>query len=118
MLIANFDEIHFVINIDNEKTLGFSGDTEIRYANVVLGGQAFTMVVKLIGGTLGKVDTPFLIFVDPSSSYPIRGVTNNIEGAAYRSSPSGFMSRLVLSRYLSDISLWKRDRYGRKRSIL
>ena len=36
-LMKNLDEIHFVINLDNDKTLGFCGDTTIKYVNIVSG---------------------------------------------------------------------------------
>ena len=34
-LIKNLNETHFTINMDNGCTLGFYGDTSIKYANVV-----------------------------------------------------------------------------------
>ena len=41
----NMDETHFVINCDNGRTLGFHGDTEVKYADVVSGGIGMTMIV-------------------------------------------------------------------------
>ncbi|EGZ18651.1 hypothetical protein PHYSODRAFT_499162 [Phytophthora sojae] len=38
--IFNMDEAHFVINMDNKKTLGFRGDKTIRYHDMVSGGRA------------------------------------------------------------------------------
>jgi hypothetical protein len=32
-LIENIDETHFIINMDNGRTLGFRGDTTVKYAN-------------------------------------------------------------------------------------
>ena len=41
-LIKNLDETHFTINMDNghsHHTLGFCGDTFVKYADVVVGGM-------------------------------------------------------------------------------
>lgn len=37
--IANMDETHFIINMDNKKTLARRGDENVKYADVVSGGQ-------------------------------------------------------------------------------
>ena len=44
-LLCNMDETHFVNNCDNGHTLGFCGDTEVKYADVVSGGIGMTMIV-------------------------------------------------------------------------
>ena len=49
-LMENLDETHFTINMDNGKALGFWGDTSIKYAHVVAGGEAMTMVVRNFRG--------------------------------------------------------------------
>lgn len=49
---SNADEIHFMINMDNGKTLGFCGDEHVPYADVTSGGEALTMLVRLNGGLL------------------------------------------------------------------
>jgi hypothetical protein len=36
--IKNMDETHFVMNMDNGKTLGFCGDHVVKYADVVSRG--------------------------------------------------------------------------------
>jgi hypothetical protein len=36
--IENVDEMHFVMNTDNGKTLGFRGDQVVKYVDVVSGG--------------------------------------------------------------------------------
>lgn len=58
----NMDEIHFLINMNNGRTLGFRGDREVKYAEVVSGGVPITMTVKITGGVHAKICTPFLIF--------------------------------------------------------
>ena len=53
--MSNLDETHFIINMDNRKTLGFSRDKKIRYTDVTSGGEGITMVVGLIGGPCGRI---------------------------------------------------------------
>ena len=48
--MENIDETHFVVNMDNSRTLGFCGDTTIKYAEVVSGGDSMTMVIRISGG--------------------------------------------------------------------
>ena len=57
--MENFDETHFVINMDNGRTLGFKGDTDVKYADVTSGGEAMTMVVRL---NVRGIENPFMIF--------------------------------------------------------
>ena len=42
--IENVDDMHFVNNMDNGRTLGFCGYQAVKYADVVFGGQEMTMV--------------------------------------------------------------------------
>ena len=44
-LVENVDETHFIVNMDNGRTLGFRGDDDVKYADVVSGGLGMTMVV-------------------------------------------------------------------------
>ena len=43
-LMKNIDEIHFTINMDNGYTLRFRGDTSLKFADVVAGGEGITMI--------------------------------------------------------------------------
>jgi hypothetical protein len=63
-LIENIDETHFVVNVDNGRTLGFQGDTTIKYADVVSGGDSMTMVVRISGGRRFLIEAPRLIFTN------------------------------------------------------
>ena len=73
-LVENCDETHFVVNMDNGKTLGFRGDNDVKYADVVSGGIGMTMMVRLTGGPGARIQSPFIIFQNANGSYPIRGV--------------------------------------------
>jgi hypothetical protein len=44
---TNTNETYFIINCDNEKTLGFKSDKYIKYVDVVSSGVGITMVVKV-----------------------------------------------------------------------
>jgi hypothetical protein len=83
-MVENWDETHFVINMDNGKTLGFRGDNDVKYADVMSGGMGMTMVVRLTGGLYAEICTPLMIFQNQQCSYPINGVTDNVPGIYYR----------------------------------
>lgn len=36
---SNEDEKHFIINMDKGRSLGFVGDTEVKYTDIVSGGK-------------------------------------------------------------------------------
>ena len=40
-LMENLDETHFVVNLNNGRTLGFWRDTVVKYAKVVSGGWIY-----------------------------------------------------------------------------
>jgi hypothetical protein len=48
--VENGDETHFVMNMDNGKTLAAINEMSIKYADVVSGGVGMTMYVRLSGG--------------------------------------------------------------------
>jgi hypothetical protein len=71
-LMENLDEIHFIVNMDNGRTLGFRGNTVVKYADVVAGGDAMIMVIRISGGHRSMVKAPMLIFTNGNNNYPIR----------------------------------------------
>jgi hypothetical protein len=83
------DETHFVINVDNGRTLGVRGDNDVKYADVVSGGEGMTMMVCLTGGVTSYIQAPMLIFTNKSSSYPTATVPDNVPGVCSRSGPKG-----------------------------
>ncbi|KAI9103974.1 hypothetical protein DFS34DRAFT_646116 [Phlyctochytrium arcticum] len=48
-LIKNVDKTHFVINMDNKRTLAMQGNQKVKYADVV-GSESMTMMVCVTGG--------------------------------------------------------------------
>jgi hypothetical protein len=61
-MAENWDEAHFVIKMDNGKTLGFSGDNDVKHADVGPGGMGLTMVIRLTSGPYAEICTPLMIF--------------------------------------------------------
>ena len=115
--IENLDETHFVINMDNGKTLGFRGDEHVKYVDVVSGGEAMTMVVRVIGGVHARIKTLMVIFTNANSSYPIQGLRDNIPGVTYRSSPKGWMNMALFAEYFSDPIAYQGDLYGHQKHV-
>ena len=56
------DEMHFLIELDNHRTLESCGDSEAKYYDVVSGSEGMTMMVSISGGTDAIIEAPFLIF--------------------------------------------------------
>jgi hypothetical protein len=83
-LIENIDETQFVVNMDNGHTLGFRGDTTVKYADVVSGGDSMTIVVRISGGRRSFIEASMFIFTNENSTYPIRGLNDNIPRVSYR----------------------------------
>ena len=78
------------MNMDNGRTLRFSGESEVKYADVVLGGEGMTMVVRIGGGRNARIEeAPFIGFKNSGRSYPIRGLPDNVPGISYRSGRKG-----------------------------
>jgi len=116
-LLENVDETHFVINMDDGRTLSFIGANDVRYADVSSGNDAITMVVRLTGGRKASIQPPFLIFLNKSRNYPIRGVPDDVPGVSYRTSPKAWMDRTVFVQWLSEPRAIRKDEFGRKKVI-
>ena len=113
-LMENVDETHFVVNLDNGRTLGFRGDTTMKYAEVVSGGESMTMVIRISGGRRSMIEAPMLIFTNSSSNYPIRGLEDNIPGVCYRTGPKGWMDQALFAEFFADPWAFQADIHGRQ----
>ena len=60
--------------------MGFRGDSTVRYAEVVFGGDSMTMVVQIFGGRRAMIKAPMLIFINTNGNYSIRGLEDNVPG--------------------------------------
>ncbi len=43
----------------------------VKYADVVSGGEGITMIVRLTGGKGAQIETTFLMFINKSRKYPL-----------------------------------------------
>lgn len=86
-LIPNAEETHFVFNMDKGRTIGIRGENTVKYADVTSGGEGITMMVHVSRVRFAEIECPFLIFQNPSRSYPIRNVPNDVPGVCYRFQP-------------------------------
>lgn len=64
----------FTINMDDGKTLGFSGDETVRYADVTSSGEGMTMLVGIIDRPNPSIGPPLMILKNRGRYYPICGV--------------------------------------------
>ena len=108
---------HFVVNLVNSHTLGFRGDTMVKYAEVVSSGNLMTMVIKISGGRRSMIKTPMLIFTNPSSNYPIRGLEDNIPRVCYWRGPKGWMDQSLFPQFFAKPRSFQVDMYGCKKFI-
>jgi hypothetical protein len=69
--LENVDETHFITNRGNSKRLGFRGQGEVKYADVVWGGGKLSMIERLIGGGQARIMAPMVIFTCTRCEYPI-----------------------------------------------
>ena len=81
--MENLDETYFTVTMDNGKALGFWGDTSVKYADVVAGEEAMTMVIRILGSCGSSPETPMIIFTNGNSNYPIRGLEDSIPEVSY-----------------------------------
>lgn len=116
-MIENADETHFIFNMDNGRTIGFRGDEEIKYADLVSGDEGITMMVRLTGGRDARIQPPMLIFKNDNCSYPIRGVIDNVPGVCYRSGKKGWMDKRVFKEWLSEPRAISKPLNGRRRTL-
>jgi hypothetical protein len=108
-VMENIDETHFVVNLDNEHTLGFQGDTSITYAEVVSGGDSMTMVVRIFGEQRSMIEAPMIIFTNAHRSYSIRGLEDTISCVTYRTGPKGWMDQSIFPEYFNEPRAFQAD---------
>ena len=115
--IYNADETHLVMHMHNDRTLALRGDTHIKYADVISGDEGMTLMVTMGGGYDSSFLTPFLIFKNLNSSYPIRSVPDDIPGITYRSNAKAWMNSDMFVKWLSCDRVFKSLPNGRKRIL-
>ena len=88
-LMENIDKTHFVVNMNNGRTLGFRGDITVSYTEMVSGGDSMIMVIRISGGRRSIFEVSMLIFTNSNGNYLIHGLDDNILGVYYRTGPKG-----------------------------
>lgn len=116
-MVENWDETHFVFNMNNGKTLGFVGDEKVKFADVSSGGEGITMLVRITGGPSAEIRPPFSIFENSQRNYPIQGVADNVPGVSYRTQPKGWMDQRVFLELMDEPRFIAADPYQRKRVV-
>ena len=116
-LMENIDKTHFVVNMDNDRTLGFWSDTLIKYAEVVLGRDSMTIVVQISKGRQSMIEAPMLIFTNPNNSYPIQGLEDNILEVSYWTGPRGWMDQGLFANFCQEPRAFQFDLHGHTKTI-
>lgn len=81
--MENADPTHFVFNIDKAKTLEFIGDKQVRRANVVSGGEAMKMMVRISGKHKAQTNPYMIVLKNATRSYPIQGLPDKVPRVYY-----------------------------------
>ena len=115
--MSNAEETHSMVNMDNGKTLGFSGDHSVRYADFTSAGEGMTMLVRLSGGPSARIEPPLMIFKNQNQSYPISCVPDDVPGIAYRTGPKGWMDTTIMQEWLKEPNVMKRLSRNRIRHL-
>lgn len=57
--------------MDNERTLGFRGDVNLKYTDAALGDERVTVMVRISGSLQSYIEVTIMIFKNRNCSYPI-----------------------------------------------
>ena len=71
--------------------LGFRGDMVVKYADVVVGGDVMTMVIRISEGHKSMVEVSMMIFINGNNNYPIKNLEDTISEIYYRTNPKDWM---------------------------
>ena len=89
----------------------------VKYIDVVAGGEAMTMVVRISGGRGSSLEAPMIIFTNANSNYPIRGLEDSIPRVSYRTGPKGWMDQSIFSQYFMEPRAYQPDQHGRTKYV-
>ena len=76
-----------------------------------------TLVVRISGGHRFMIEASMLIFTNPNSSYPIRGLDDNIPRVSYRIGPKGWMDQNLFANFFEEPRAFQPDLHGRTKLI-
>jgi DDE superfamily endonuclease len=115
--VESMDDTHLRINVDNGRTVAEIGNRQVKYLDVLSGGQGMTMMVRLSGGAGGMIANPCIVFQNESRSYPIRQVPDNVPGVSHRSQQKGWVDQKVMLEYISDPRTLPKLRDDKRRTL-
>ena len=115
--VFNADETHFVINMDDHKTLSLRSDKDVKCGDAVSGDVGMTMMVLICGGSQAEIFPPFLIFQNALHSYPIRSIPDHVPGLSHRSGPKSWIDRIVMAQWLKELRAISPLPGGRRRGF-
>lgn len=84
-------------SMDKRKYLGFIGDNEVKYEDVVSPGEPITMIVHITGSWRAQIQPSMIIFKNASLSYAVRLVADAVPGFYSQTSPNSWMNWKVWS---------------------
>ena len=92
-------------------------DNDVKYADVVSGGQGMTMMVCITGGPSALIQAPMMILTNTNrTSYPIMQVPDNLPGVCYyRLGPKGWNERPCFHSSLVNLVLTRVTHMGERR---
>lgn len=112
-MFENVDETHFVVNMDNGRTLAFVGCNEVKYADVSSGGDVMTMMVRITGDRNAIIEPRFIVFQKRCEN-PLFGVSDDVPGVSYRTGSKCWMDQRVFLEWLSEPRAIRKAIYGRQ----
>ncbi|CDF37950.1 unnamed protein product [Chondrus crispus] len=94
--------LHFVLNTTTGKSLGFGEQPHLEFTEMMDGARPITVLLRVAGGKDATVLNPLVIFQHTDRQYPIQGVSDDMPGVRYRTSPTGWVDPEVLASFFDD----------------
>lgn len=115
--VENANETPLTINMDTGRTLGFSVESVVQYADLVSCGEGMKMVVRISAGRDSRIEKPLMIFANQAWNYPIQGVRDNKEGVSYRAGLKGWIDTQQMLEWLQERKLISELPHYRRRIL-
>lgn len=116
-MVDNIIETDFIVKFDNVKTLGFIGSEDIKYSDAVSCRMGITTLVITSGGSHSFTESPFIIFQNKDSNYPIENVPGNVPGVSYLTQHKFGIGRQLFLDWLIATRAISKYIHGRERVI-
>ena len=88
-----------VLDMDEFRVREFFGRKRVTYSDVSSGRVCFTVCFRVSGHGEGRIEKLLVIFQNPSSSYQVNGIPDDIEGITSRSSPKVYINIQLFCDY-------------------